>query len=98
MSHYQIALEASRDLEAIVDYFLERSVDAGECFVQDFNQKCLFLTKFPYIGRSYEALAPRLRGIPLRNYVILYKVIDEGVVIVRVVSGYRNLESIFEQP
>ena len=45
MSHYQIALEASRDMEAIVDYFLERSVDAGERFVQDFNQKCLYLTK-----------------------------------------------------
>jgi len=96
VSRYQIALEASRDLEAIVDYFLERSVDAGERFVQDFNQKCLYLTKFPYIGRSYETLSPLLRGIPLRNYVILYKVIDEGVIIVRVVSSYRNLESLFD--
>jgi toxin ParE1/3/4 len=92
---YQISLEASHDLEAIVDYFLERNVDAGERFIQQFNKKCLYLTQFPYIGRSYEDLAPQVRGIPLCGYVLLYKVTEMGIIIVRVVSGYRDLENLW---
>ena len=95
MNLYQISLEASHDLEAIVDYFLERNVDAGERFIQQFNKKCLYLTQFPYIGRSYEDLAPQVRGIPLCGYVLLYKVTEMGIIIVRVVSGYRDLENLW---
>ncbi len=94
MNRYQISLEASRDLEEIVDYFAARNVDAGERFIREFNQKCLYLTQFPYIGRSYEDLAPQTRGIPLYNYIILYTATGTGITIVRVVSGYRDLESL----
>ncbi len=97
MSRYHISRIASQDLEAIVDYFLEKSVDAGEQFIQDFNQKCVYLIQFPFIGRSYKDVAPELRGIPLRGYVILYKVVDTSIVIVRVVSGYRDLRSLFDE-
>ncbi|WP_255534748.1 hypothetical protein [Nodosilinea sp. LEGE 07298] len=40
MQRYVITLEASRDLQEIVDYFLKRSIDAGERFVEEFNRKC----------------------------------------------------------
>lgn len=49
------------------------------------------------MGRSYEEIESSLRGIPLDNYIILYRLIDNGVEIVRVVSGYRNLEEIFDE-
>lgn len=48
------------------------------------------------MGRSYEDIEPSLRGIPLDNYIILYRLIGNGVEIVRVVSAYRNLEYLFE--
>ncbi|KAB8331724.1 type II toxin-antitoxin system RelE/ParE family toxin [Scytonema tolypothrichoides VB-61278] len=95
MSRYIISLEASRDLEEIIDYFASRNVEVGERFVNEFNQKCENLTKFPKIGRSYAEIVPSLRGIPLNGYIILYQVLEDGIVIVRVVSGYRNLESLF---
>ena len=37
-----------------------------------------------------------LRGILVMGYVLLYKLVEDNVVIVRVVSGHRNLEKIFE--
>jgi toxin ParE1/3/4 len=37
-----------------------------------------------------------LRGLPLDGYVILYQLLDDGVQILRVVSGYRDLKSLFE--
>lgn len=37
MIKLRITVPASRDLEAISEYFLEKSVEAGERFVQQFN-------------------------------------------------------------
>lgn len=62
-----------------------------------FEQKCKNLVKFPNIGRSYADIEPSLRGVPLEGYIILYRVIEDGVEIVRVVSGYRDLESLFSE-
>ena len=36
-----------------------------------------------------------LRGIPIDGYIIFYRVFENSIVIVRVVSGYRDLESLF---
>jgi toxin ParE1/3/4 len=47
------------------------------------------------MGRKYDNLRPDLRGIPLNGYIIFYQIIDDGIKIVRVVSGKRNLKSIF---
>ncbi|MDZ7956479.1 MAG: type II toxin-antitoxin system RelE/ParE family toxin [Aulosira sp. DedQUE10] len=53
------------------------------------------IKRFPNIGRSYAKLDQRLRGIPLDSYIIFYRVFEDSIVIVRVVSGYRDLKSIF---
>ena len=92
---YVIAQEATQDLDEILDYFLSRNIDAGERFIQEFNKKCQYLTQFPNIGRSYANLDPTLRGIPVDGYILFYRVFEDNVVIVRVISGYRDLKSVF---
>ncbi|MGH1395926.1 MAG: type II toxin-antitoxin system RelE/ParE family toxin [Trichormus sp.] len=92
---YFIAKEASQDLDEILDYFLVRNINAGEKFIREFNKKCQNIAQFPNIGRSYGKFDSRLRGIPLDGYIIFYRVFEDSVVIVRVISGYRDLESIF---
>lgn len=95
MSNYIISPSASRDLNQIADYFLTKNLEAGEKLFQEFNKKCQNLANFPSMGRSYAHIKPSLRGLPLDRYVILYQVLDDGVEILRVVSGYRDLESLF---
>lgn len=92
---YFIAKEASQDLDEILDYFLVRNINAGERFIQGFNKKCQNIAQFPNIERSYANFDPSLRGIPLDGYIIFYRVFEDSVVIVRVISGYRELKSIF---
>jgi toxin ParE1/3/4 len=92
---YSIAKEASQDLDEILDYFLVRNINAGSRFIREFNKKCQNIAQFPNIGRSYAKFDPSLRGIPLDGYIIFYRVFEDSVVIVRVVSGYRDLNSIF---
>ncbi|WP_072622675.1 type II toxin-antitoxin system RelE/ParE family toxin [Spirulina major] len=95
MKRLIIAQEASRDLAAISDYFLDKSVDAGERFVEKFGQKCQYLAQFPYLGKSYTFIDPDLRGISMLGYIIFYQIVDEGIEILRVVSGYRDVEQVF---
>lgn len=36
-----------------------------------------------------------LRGIPVDGYIIFYRVLDERIEIMHVVSGYRDFKSLF---
>jgi toxin ParE1/3/4 len=53
------------------------------------------------MGRSYAHLRPDLRGLTLRGFIILYRVIEQDentrLEILRVVHGRRDLETIFPQ-
>jgi toxin ParE1/3/4 len=97
MSRYVINVLASRDLNEIADYFAENSLETGEQFFRAFNRKCQQLITFPNSGKSYAAIRPDLRGLSLESYVIFYRILDDGVEILRVVSGRRNFPSLFEE-
>ena len=97
MPQYTISPTAIRDLEDIIDYFTERNVEAGDLLLNEFTKKCRYITQFPLIGRSYSQIYNYLRGIPMQNYIIFYRVIDEDIEIMRVIRGDRNLEAIFEE-
>jgi toxin ParE1/3/4 len=92
-----ITLAASQDLNSISDYFVLRNIDAGERLLQEFNQKCVKLLQFPKMGKSYATIRPSLRGVPLDGYIIFYEVIEDGITILRVVSGRQNLETLFDE-
>jgi toxin ParE1/3/4 len=96
VSQYIISPSAIRDLEAISDYFAENGLAAGERFLDKFNQKCRYLAQFPRIGRSYGHLQAGMRGLLVDDYLIFYQLLDDGIEILRVLRGDRDLESLFE--
>jgi toxin ParE1/3/4 len=49
------------------------------------------------MGRARDALAPNLRGFPVRKFVIFYRPVDDTVEIVRILYGGRDIESIFRE-
>lgn len=97
MSHYVINVLASQDLNEIADYFTENSLEAGERFFRAFNRKCQQLVAFPNSGKSYAAISPGLRGLSLEGYIIFYRILNDGIEILRVVSGRRDFPSLFEE-
>ena len=97
MRTLRITTTASQDLNEISDYFLMQSIEAGDRFVTSFSQKCLLLARYPHIGKSYGQLKEGLRGLSLMNYIIFYRTIGNDVEILRVVSGYRNFQDIFQE-
>ena len=95
MSTYKLTDEALQDLDEIFNYLSCYSLDAVDRFLDALEKKYQNLVNFPQMGKSYEELAPQLRGVPIDGYIILYRLVGEGIEIIRVVSGYRNLKSLF---
>lgn len=96
MNRYVINILASYDLNEIAEYFSQKNLEAGEKFFQEFNRKCKQLVSFPNSGKSYSEINPDLRGLSLEGYIIFYRVLDDGIEILRVVSGRRDLPSMFD--
>jgi toxin ParE1/3/4 len=95
MSRCYISPTASRDLDAIGDYFVARNIEAGERLLREFVKKCENLVKFPNMGRNYDQIKSGLQGVPLDGYIIFYRVVENGIEILRVVSGFQDLEAMF---
>ncbi|MEB3151777.1 MAG: type II toxin-antitoxin system RelE/ParE family toxin [Sphaerospermopsis sp.] len=92
----QFTVPASRDIETIIDYIAENSsFDAAESLLNKINSKCERLAKFPSMGRRRDELAANVHSFPVNDYLIFYRPIEEGIEILRVVSGYRDLEGLF---
>jgi toxin ParE1/3/4 len=94
---YIISPAAICDLNDITDYFAKHNINAGDHLLDEFSKKCRYLTQFPLMGRSYREIRSYLRGLPIQNYIIFYRVINNGLEIMRVVKGDRDLEAVFEK-
>lgn len=93
---YVINILATQDLQEIADYFTANSVEAGEQFFRKFDRRCEQLINFSHMGKSYTEINPNLRGLPLDGYIIFYRVLDDGIEILRVVNARRDLPSLFQ--
>ncbi len=98
MSRYILTAQAKLDLKEIKNYIGRNNLIAAKRFVEEFREQCQLIVKFPEMGRSYEEIAPGLRGFPIGNYnIILYRQIQEGIEVNRLLSGYRDIESLFSE-
>ncbi len=92
----RVTAPASRDIEAIMDYVAENiSFDAAERLLDKIEDKCKRLICFPNMGQKRDELALDVRSFPVDSYLIFYRTIADGVEILRVVSGYRDLKNLF---
>jgi len=95
MSRYLITLPAKQDLREINNYLTRFSPVAVRQINEKIKQQFKRLADFPNMGQSCNQLSEGLRRFPIEDYLIFYRPISNGVEIVRVVSGYRNIEAIF---
>ena len=97
MSRFIISLLAKQELKEINRYIARLNSNAARRLINRIKQQCKLLADFPEMGQKCDELEPDIRSFPVENYIIFYRLIDDGVQIVRVISGYRDLEVIFSQ-
>ena len=93
---FRLTKPAVRDIEQIADYIARESgFDLADRFLTRLDAKFSKIAQFPSIGRQRNEILPRLRSLPMEQYLILYIPVEQGVDVLRVVSGYRNLSALF---
>jgi len=88
--------QALTDLDDIFDYIAEDSLDRAIGFIRKLYEQMEKLATNPNMGRRRDELLPELRSLPYGNYLIFYVPLDDGVDVVRVLNGARDLEALFQ--
>ena len=86
---------ARLDLIEIWQYVARDDPDAADRLLDEIDAKCALLAEHPHIGPSREDIRPGLRYFVVREYLILYRIMENNVEIVRVVHGTRDLPGLF---
>jgi toxin ParE1/3/4 len=85
--------EACADIDAIWDYIASDSSAAADRVVDELYERFRLLAESPGIGESQPTLADgTYRRFTHRNYVIYFRPIENGIVVVRVLHGARDHE------
>jgi toxin ParE1/3/4 len=95
------APQADSDLDDIWYYVATRSgsLDIADRLIDSLTDRFFLLASRPNIGRARdEDLRPGLRSFPVGEYVIIYRIQDDDVLILRVLRGGRNMEALFGRP
>ena len=90
--------QADSDLDDIWYYVATQSgsFEIADRLIESITSRFLLLSKYPNLGRTRdEDLRPGLRSFPIGEYVILYRVQDEDVLILRVLRGSRKMDELF---
>ncbi len=95
MSNYSFSDEAIQDLDEICEYIAYSNLKAASKLFDDIRKKCKLVAGFPNMGKSYGKLVPNLRGFVVDDYIVFYYPQPDGIYITRVLSGCRDLESLF---
>lgn len=95
MAH-RLAPHAERDLDDIWVYVAKESssIEIANHLIGVIADRCAALGSVPYLGRTRsEDFGPGYRSLAIGEYVIVYCIENEDVLILRVVHGRRDLQS-----
>jgi toxin ParE1/3/4 len=91
----RLSLQARTDLQEIWLFIARGSEIAADRFVDRILQTCQRLARTPRIGRPREELAAGLRSHAFEKYLIFYRIATSGIEVARVLSGYRDIDTVF---
>lgn len=85
---------AEQDLFEILDYIAQDDPNAAVEWVNFLEDRCRSLADFPYKGRTRDDLFNGAFMLPLRGYLVFYRVQGDVVEVLAVVEGSRDPEAI----
>ena len=99
MAH-RVAPEAEDELDNIWYRVAKESgsIEIADRFIESITERFYLLASHPHIGRHRdEDLRPGLRSFPVGEYVIIYRVEEQDVLILHVFRGSRDIEALLRQ-
>lgn len=93
MPDITVSKQARQDLVDIWLYIADNNPYAADTLLDRLHEKISYLADHPLLGPTRPDIAPNLRYLVSGNYLILYRLLQESVEIVRVLHGARNLSA-----
>jgi toxin ParE1/3/4 len=87
---------AQQDLAEIWAYIADDNPGRADVFADLLDSKFRALARQPSMGRVRSELGADLRSFVVGRYVIFYLPLSNGIEIVRVIHGARDIEAIFQ--
>jgi toxin ParE1/3/4 len=93
--------QAGADLLEIADYLAQDDLETGLRFLDAAELAFELLAGMPELGTLCRFKSPQAAGLrvwPIKafeNYLIFYRPTPEGIDVIRVIHGARDLESLF---
>ncbi len=95
MSRYRLSEQSRSDLDDIWLYIASDNLTGADRFIDELVGKFQTLATQPGIGRTRDELGESLRSFPVGNYVVFYRAMQDGIEVVRVLSGFRDIPNVF---
>ncbi len=93
---YRLTQPAMQDTQDISEYLAEKAgFTQAETFIQKLNAQFTRIARFPKLGRLRDDLQPGCRMLFVDRYKIFYIPSDRSIEILRIVSVYRDLSTVF---
>lgn len=86
---------AVHDLSEIWRYIAMDSISRADSWMASIERTVQKLGALPHMGRAYSDLGKNIRGLPFGRYLILYSPLKDGIAILRILHGARDLNRTF---
>ncbi len=96
MSRVTKSPAAIDDLLDIWLYIAQDNRAAADVLIDSIDNKCRILAEHPHMGRRRAELGSDLHSFAEGRYVVFYRVRLDGIEIVRVLHGARDIPRFFE--
>ena len=91
MKRYRLVAGARVDLLSIHKYVARDNPAAADRLIHELKQKFCLLVSQPLLGEERPELAANLRSFSVGNYVILYRPVQKGIEVARVIHSARDI-------
>jgi toxin ParE1/3/4 len=93
MRRFCLTPEAVADLDEILEYYADKSPAYAERLVAQIEKRCRLLAHSPMMGTPRERFGPGVRTSAVAPYVIYFRPDDDGVQILRIFHGARDIDA-----
>jgi toxin ParE1/3/4 len=93
--------QAKADLIEIADYIAADNPEAAACFLDAAEATFAFIASLPSVGRTFSFQSPVAQGMRVwreegfERYLIVYRVVESHIEIIRVLHMARDFPAIF---
>ncbi|GAB5520247.1 MAG: hypothetical protein RhofKO_24980 [Rhodothermales bacterium] len=96
MARCQFTPRAEADLDDIWYQVARHDFDAADRVLERIRTYCQNQATYPLSGTRQDALIPHLRRFVVAKYLVFYFPTGDGINIMRVVHGSREIDRLFE--